>query len=69
MLAALATVTMFQMLSEVVGAVELLALIALAEFVGVFEMMLPFVPIDRLSGEFFAAVATEIRGNEAVVSG
>ena len=68
MLATLATVAMFQMLSEVVGAVELLALIALAKFVGVFEVMLPFVPVDRLSGELFAAVAAEIRGDEAIVS-
>ena len=68
MLATLAAVTVFQMLPEVVGAVELLALIALAKFVGVFEMMLPFVPVDWLSGEFFAAVAAEIGGDEAVVS-
>lgn len=68
MLATLAAVTVFQMLPEVVGAVKLLALIALAEFVGVFEVMLPFVPVDRLSGELLAAVAAEIRGDEAVVS-
>lgn len=69
MLPTLAAVAVFQMLPEVVGPVELLALIALAKFVGILEMMLPFVPFDRLSGELFAAVAAEIRGDEAIVSG
>ena len=50
---------MFQMLAEVVGTEEFLALVALSKLVHVIEMLRSCIPIGRV-WELFTAVAAHI---------
>lgn len=53
----------FQVLAEMVGAVELLRVIALAEFMHASQVLEAAVPVRlRVIGEFFAAVPACIVG-------
>jgi hypothetical protein len=51
--------TVFQMLSEVIGAEELLGLIAFPEFVPDIQVLRTSIPVRRI-GEFVATIATDI---------
>jgi len=53
-------VAVFQMLAEVIGAEELLRLVAFAKFVNVVEMFGACLPAGRV-GEFFATVTADVR--------
>lgn len=57
---AFAAVTVLQMLPKMVGAVELLAEVALAESVLAGEMRKSFTPVDVGIGEFLTAEAASI---------
>lgn len=59
--------TVLQMLSEVIRAIELLRVIAFAELVHGGQVVEPLVPIwVREIGEFFAAVAARVVGCSGV---
>ena len=53
-------VAVFQVLAEVIGAEELLGLVALAEFVDVVEMFGSCLPAWRV-GEFLTTVTADVR--------
>jgi len=59
--AAGASVAVFEMLTEVVGAVKFLRVVALAKFVHVGEVLDASLPVGR-RGEFVTAVAADVRG-------
>lgn len=60
-------VAVFEMLTEMIGAVELLRLVAFTEFVFGAEMPATVLPIrGRVVGELFAAVAAHIEGHRFV---
>lgn len=55
-------VTMFQVLAEVVGAVELLGLVAFAVFVHLVQVLRAFIPVGWVVGKLFTAVPAQIKG-------
>jgi len=55
-----AGVTVFQVLAEVIGAVEFFGLVAFSELVDLAQMLSPRLPVRRV-GEFLSAVAAQVR--------
>ena len=60
-------VTVFQVLPEVIGAEELLTLVAFSKFVNIGQMSDTIVPIRLwLVGEFLAAITADVYSSDGV---